>query len=440
MLNILTIERAGPDVKNYNSIFFENLLSISKTKVHITWVICQPDKLKLQPSRNPNITILDIHDYKNAVEIIQKVKPDLIFVSAGVNIPDFTFALAGKFFDISVVGPIGTQSSLFFSIPRLASVWKDMVIQFFQSSHPTDTDKNQKRFMKAGRFYIYRCLFLLRTQIAAKRSPIQILQDFIILFRIYFRPTNSISEHPRATVTLNLAESEKDAEELVNAGFEKSSIIVTGNPTYDAAFQRLRKFKPDFKKNTKVQVLLLTTNLAGLASKWISKRDSVIKEIVTDISNYKDEISLVVKIHPTGESLLEYQSLINPIDLSIPVYQKGDVIEFLEQADVVISFSASTALVFSLIAKKPIIICNFFDVKNDVFLERGLALECTEISKLVPSIHQILSSNPASSEKVENFIHEFFYRADGLATERVSNAILELIEKKNIKKVNLNRD
>ena len=432
MLEILTLHDTTPDIRSYNAIFFENLLSIlkTKTKVHTTWIAITPDKLNLSPSVESGITTLDIHDYKNAVEIIQKVKPDIIYVLPGLSVPDYALALAGKFFKIPVVGPIfGTP---FFSIAGITKVTKSWITQFFQSSVPTDTNEKQKRFMKRGRFFIYKLLFLLRTQQAIKMSRFQILENFFMLFRVYFRLTQHYDiEYSKFACTLHFVESEKRIEPLVKAGFERSSIVVTGNPTYDIAFQKIQKFKPHTKNDGKIQVLLLTTNLWGAYGRWTrERRDAAVKGIVTEICNHKDEMSLIVKIHPSGEILSEYQSLINPIDPSIPVYQKGDVMDFLETSDVVISLSSNTTLVLALITRKPIIIYNVFDIKGDLFLGNGVALECTDISKLVPSIQQILSSNPASEKKVENFIHEYLYKSDGRATERIGNAILELIEKK----------
>jgi len=98
MLRILTIHNTMPNVKSYTTILFENVLPILriKTKVHMTWLIYQPEKLNLKDEERET-TILDIHDFKNAVEVVNKVKPDVIYVFPGLNIPDYTLALAAKF-------------------------------------------------------------------------------------------------------------------------------------------------------------------------------------------------------------------------------------------------------------------------------------------------------------------------------------------------------
>ena len=98
----------------------------------------------------------------------------------------------------------------------------------------------------------------------------------------------------------------------------------------------------------------------------------------------------------------------------------------------VISFQSSTAEVYALLAKKPIIICNFFNIQGDVFLERGLAIDCKESSSIIPSIHMALSSNLASEQKREDFIREFMYKWDGRAAERICDKIMELVEKRKV--------
>ena len=54
--------------------------------------------------------------------------------------------------------------------------------------------------------------------------------------------------------------------------------------------------------------------------------------------------------------------------------QKGSVEDFLENCDVVISFPpSSTALIYSIIAKKPIILCNFFNYSSGNLVDENVA-------------------------------------------------------------------
>ena len=94
-----------------------------------------------------------------------------------------------------------------------------------------------------------------------------------------------------------------------------------------------------------------------------------------------------------------------------------------------ISFWYGSAEVYSILAKKPLIFCNFFNDSPDDILQRELVLECKEISSLVRTIDEVFLSNPASEQKRDKFIRESLGKWDGKASERISNAIITLLKK-----------
>mgnify|MGYP003306842894 FL=1 len=49
---------------------------------------------------------------------------------------------------------------------------------------------------------------------------------------------------------------------------------------------------------------------------------------------------------------------------------------------------------------------------------------------IIPSIEKIFNSNPITDEKIDRFIEEFFYKLDGRASERIGDAILNLLKKR----------
>ncbi len=78
------------DVSN-TSILFEKLLPIFKQKTNLTilWLNYQPEKLKQLPKYD-SVETLDIHNYKNAVDVIQKEKPDIIYTSPYESFNEFS--------------------------------------------------------------------------------------------------------------------------------------------------------------------------------------------------------------------------------------------------------------------------------------------------------------------------------------------------------------
>lgn len=412
-----------PDVKSVTTIFFESLLSALKTKVnvHILWLVYTPDRIDSENRHYLGSTILDIHDYQNAVDVIKKEKPDLIYANGTWNFIDHALSSAAKFCGIPafciVYSDIWIKKNLTENI-------SSNITRFFQSSIPTDTEKNKKKFMKRGRFYLSKYIFLLKTKFAIKRDIIQTLftiWKFVFLDKLDPRFAND---------TIEFLENESLLKQRIEMGYKNSNLIVTGNPIYDLAFQKLSDSKLSDKKDNKICVLFAPSTLYEHGFWTKKQREYAVKETIKELSKNKNETSVIVKIHPSSSVLSDYDSLVNSIDSSVHIYQKGDILEFLNNSDVIISFQSSTAEVYALLSGKPIVICNFFDLKGDAFLERGLAVDCKEPSSLLTSINLALLDNPATEQKREDFIREFMFKWDGRSAERICNKLIELSEKK----------
>ena len=423
-LRILVPTHVMPNVKSVVTLFFDNLLPVlrTKTKVHMIWLVYQPEKLHLSSQQNSDTTILDIHDYENALEILQKVKPDIIHANATWSFIDHALSSAAKLLNIPVV-------SLFFSdwvfSERVSTLTRLKLLtkRFVESSIPTDTMLDKKQIMRRGRFFIYKYLFLLKTQ---KVTKINRLRSFFMLSRfIIFDKMDS-----RFSNTLHFLENEGQLKPLLDLGFKRSTLVITGNPIYDAAFQKSNQKKTQTKKNDFIRVLLAPSTQYEHGFWTREQRDKTVKEILTQIHKNKEQMSAVVKIHPSTSRLSEYQLIINSIDPSIQLYQKGDIQQFIEDTDLEISFQSSTAELYALIAKKPIIICNFFNEKKSIFVEKGLAIECNEPNDLIPLIHESLQSNSEYEQNRENFIKEYLYKGDGRASERISDELMAILEKR----------
>ena len=389
------------------------------------WVIYKPDKIDLTVYNDDETTVVGIHDYKNAVEIIQKVKPDLIFATADPNFIDYAFSMAGRFLQIPVI-----SGFLFRTLERSKlRLFRSYLSGFFENTIPADTVVSKKKFMKRGRFFIYKYFFLLRTQRAIKMSWLQIINNFLMLVRVYLSYTE-FQIYPQFENTIHWLDSKYYLEPAIKAGFRRSSLVITGNPMYDPIFKKIQEPIQVVKKDNKVRVLLLTVGLYEHGYWTRQQRDSIFNQIVSELNKHKDKIDLNIKIHPSAEVLADYQDLLKAINSSIPIYQEGDVVDFLKNADVVLCTAITSALEYALLLGKPMVICNFANEKGNVFLNRGLALECKESSSLLSSIYNVLESNPATSDKVDEYIDDFLYKFDGHSSERLCDAVLALFENK----------
>lgn len=424
-LHILVPTHVMPDVKSVTTMFFDNLLGAlkKKTNVHVTWLVYTPEKFTLPKEENSDITILDIHDFKNAIEVLHKVKPDIIYASPSWSFIDYALSSAAKSFGIPTFSMI--YSDIFSKKTTTKRVASNFT-RFFQNSTPTDTEQNKKQFMGRGRFFIYKYLFLLKTKMSLKSDR---LHTIFIIWKFILSDT---LDPKIGSDVIQFLENENSLKQNLDIGFKRSNLIITGNPIYDVVFEKLFKEKLSKNKDSVINVLVAPSTLYehGVWTKY--QRDTTIKEVIKTLNENKEKISVTVKIHPSSSVLSEYQSLVNSIDSSIPVYQKGDILDFLVNADVMISFEGSTAEVFALLSKTPIVICNFFNLKDDVFLHRELAIECKDSFHLISAIYDALSSNFSFSQKRDNFIQEFMYSWDGCAGERISSKLIELFDQRKL--------
>lgn len=425
-INLLIPLHTLPSIQSYMTIELGNLLPAlrSKAEVYVTWLVYQADKLEMPIQSNENETILDIHNYSNAVEILQEIKPDLIYAAATWDLLDYSLSSAGKFLKIPVLG-------MFRNFPGMdrpqKTLIKSCIERFFESSTPTDNKKNKKQFMRRGRFYMYKYFFLFKTLNATNLNLFQSIKKCFIVFQLLLSPKANLVDS-RFANTLHWLENESLIEPLLKNGFDKSSLVVTGNPMYDYSYRKIQQFQ-SLKKSDKIRVLLLPSTQYEHGFWTKKQRDFVISEMIKQILENKDKFDLTIKIHPSTASLSEYESLVQSIDSSIKIHQTGEVLDFLNNADVVVSFWFGSSETYTILAKKPLVTCNFFNENIGVLLHRKLSLECTELENLVDSIQEAFLSNPASDEKREKYLQEVIGKWDGKASERVSDAILSLLEK-----------
>ena len=379
-IRILILIHVMPDRTNVITIFFQNFLNYLKTrsKIHLIWVVCMPEKISPTNNQNSDESIIDFHNYKNAYEIIKKEKPDLIYASPDWAFIDYAFSSAAKYYNIPVFFMTPNIDTKLYTRKNIASMILNFK-RFFESSIPTDTNLSQKQLFKTGRFFLKKYLFLIKTQFRLKNDI------FLTLFGIWKYILTGVTDYRFASNTIQFLENEQMKHYMIERGFKNSNLIVSGNPMYDLFFKKTQ----NYELNIKNPRILFTPSTAFEHGFWtINQRDFTTKQIVNEISE-KNNLELIIKIHPSTSILSEYASIINSIDSSISVYQKSDIQEYLENVDLVITFQSSTVEVYAIISRKPIIICNFFQSQRDILVEQGMAVECTDPSNLVKLIEQI---------------------------------------------------
>ena len=103
-MKILIVHHTMPDVPGFTTKMFDGVLPILKKYVstQAIWVIHSEPNLVVKAESDEKI--INMSDFKNAVEIINQEKPDLVYAIPGISIPDYAFALAAKYLKIPVMG------------------------------------------------------------------------------------------------------------------------------------------------------------------------------------------------------------------------------------------------------------------------------------------------------------------------------------------------
>jgi len=238
-IKILAPIHVMPNTTSVTTMVIHSIISELRTrvKVNIVWFIYNPDKTDLSQYHDTDSTVLSIHDYENALDVIKNEKPDIIYATAGWGSIDHAFSSAGKFLNIPVVSHITT--GFHFSTSKSMLI-RSLVTRFFETSVPNETSQNKKQFMKRGRFFIYKYLFLIRTQRAMKINILQIITNYFAVLKLVISSTKMFYDS-RFGGTLHFLDNESLQNDFLAGGFEKSRLMITGNPIYDEIFHKLSK-------------------------------------------------------------------------------------------------------------------------------------------------------------------------------------------------------
>ncbi len=415
MLRILVISEANPGVKNRTSLLFNQIVPelSKKQKVEIFW-ISHYDKRKKERS---DYQILDLEDFKNAKQVLEKIKPSLIYLNPNLSLIEDSFLITAKSMKIPTVEfALGEYFFKFNYNLKIATL--DRIQQFFHK----DFDSKDKKLNFKGIKYIKKSLFYINT----RRS---LGKNFVSALLEVYQHLTQLQLH-KYNCDVIFLENKLSLEFFIKRGISKNRLFITGDPTYDRAFSE--QIHTNFNNNKK-QILFLTVNFSSLAGVkyWsMDKRNKMIKKLLSQYEIIKKEYSLSIKIHPVSENLSEYKNLLKNFKNDIPVYQNEDVYELINNADIILTLSTSTAGVIALIMKKPIIIWNHFGIIDDLLIKNKMALECQK-SIEIKKVLDIASRISKEKECEENdFIKKYF--GTGNSIQKIVN-IIENMFTNNIK-------
>lgn len=422
-IKILIPTHVLPSSKTVVTIFFDNFLSVLKTKfdVKLFWLVYTPDKLKIFENPSNDEEILDIHNFSNAFELIEKIKPDLVYASPDWSFVDYAISSAATNFDIPIFFMVHAKDYSVIKKQLFQNI-KTNFTRFFESSVSSNTENNNKIAFR-GRFFLFKYMFLVKTKIRLRESI------FSTLFNLWSYILSGNNHSKFAPDTIQFLENEQLIQPLINLGFQKSNLIVTGNPMYDSFFQQIKK---STELNNPKKILFAPSTLYEHGFCSLKDQNFTTQQIVKKISENSDKFKLLVKIHPSTSSISEYETLIHQIDPNIPIFQKGGIEDYLDDVDIVISSQTSTAEIYALLAHKKIVICNFFDSEIDLLVKEGIAISCSKPNMILSSLDDSIQLDTYDFAR-NNFIKKFMYKLDGNSSKRILDNLITILEKQNKK-------
>ena len=429
-LTILIPKIKPPEEPDIITNQLKNILSELKEQceIKLVWMIFQPEKF--DEYEYENSVVLDYHQFNNAVECIEKIKPDLIITEVRLGINGIIFAKAGSHCKIPVVTITPTGESEFFSQNYSAK----SNFQLFMSDKvlaDSSKNKNPKKF-GMFRYSLHRYFFLINTLKKINYSLFNLIKFFMLYPKIQIFSKSYPALHKITSGNLNICFNKHWESRLLDANFSKSSIFLCGDPAFDKLHQRIQQQKnPTITNSKKINVLFCPTPMHEHG--WMKKNeeDELIIKIIQKILELED-VGISLKIHPSSSSFVEYDNLLKSHNLDIPLFQKEDTIDLLHKSDIMITYGSSNVILDAILLKKPTILFKNSMIPDLSRLsDKEVILECLKIDDLHHLISNIISHS-ISDESFENYIIKQIENFDGKNSQRISSMILKLTQKNSL--------
>ena len=420
-----------PHSTPYNTIsvitlIFEKLIPQLERKftVKIIRLVYQPKKFLSDSKLNLQQSNIDIHDFNDAVDAVKTINPDLIYANPDLDFINPSFVTAGKICNVPVFNLIFHEPTEKINYFKHFTTHIQHVLD---SDIPTQTNSENSSSFGRGKFILYKFLFCVKTFKKSYPFTKFLKLIFLILKAQYFQLKHL---DPRFAIDLHCLLNQNQYRDLEFHGFSTKTLCLVGNPMYDDLF--IKKNKLSNKKKTKPVKILFVPDPFYEHGDWTkTQRDLIFNQIVQKLSEHKNDFSLKIKIHPASK-IDDYKKLLEKIDSEISIFQNGSIEDFLEDTDLVITYSSlSTGVQYAALMGIPVIICNFFSRHDRIWslTDSKLAIECQNIDKLLSSIKNSLNDNSDLEFNLKNYVEKNLYKDDGKASERMANAIFDLLKK-----------
>lgn len=429
-LNILFSRHWDFEQTHYVNFWYDSIFpTLSELfEINLTWALYLPEKI-LQNEIPKNQNVVYIQDFDDAIEIVEKLKPDLIISNEFPSLIDLAFLTASNHENLIFINK-NFYSTLPNVNPSLTSFENSKPVTFFYSLSTLfgvysmyKPNKYKHITTHKIKFLLYKFNFLLKTLL---KSNLKIKNKWNIFSSgiIYLITQKTPYVNSKLNIDLELCINQSVYDLLLKNNYPHSKISLVGEPIFDKFFK-----KRNLKKiiNEKISALIVPTSFNSISTQKF--REKSLQIICKTIAENK-EYHTTIKLHPSSQDLSYYKKFLKNIDKSFSIYSKGGVESYVESCDIFITFTRFTsAMIYPLILHKPVLICNFFNDELPEYIKQ-IAFVCNSPSELLNSITHALKTNHTKYENIEKYLEHACFKTDGLASKRICNSIVSIMEKK----------
>lgn len=424
-LTILIPTSRNPDLEDRPLQNIKNILVKLKEKCRLRIVWVNFNSKRIIELKNKEFEVINFHDYSNAFQVLDEIKPDFILLLGWLEFKNSAFSLAGKIMKIPVVAIFMLDLSLIDSSTK-SSIFNKRMRILFKKKQRSITGRNEHESSSKLFKLITEYWFFIKT---IQKIHANILQKL-----------NYILSFPKALLTkiipppdlingdLNLCYNPKIKNKLIENGFVESKIFVTGDPYFDHIIQESLNVKSRIIKNSKIKILFCPVDMheSGLWKKE-DEHKLIIDSIKTIQSN--NEFEIAVKIHPFRSSKEEYEHIFKKNKINITIYQNEEVTDLIQKHDMLITYGTSAIALYGIILQKPVLFLHFSD-KNQipVYFDKNISTICNSNNELKIKIKESIQKE-ITIDNSEKYFEKHLGQYDGKSSERAANAILNMLNK-----------
>ena len=194
--------------------------------------------------------------------------------------------------------------------------------------------------------------------------------------------------------------------------YSDKNVEIVGQIRTDYLFNKL-KYDSILNENSEVKILYATQSIKDLTYE-------ATEMLFEGLENLKIKYALVIKLHPNDIYEDLYTDLIDKYNIkNVRITRSMDIYDAINWSDVVISVHSTVNLEAAILNKPSICILlnKYWDEGN--FVRDNISLGVKNKDELTT----ILGSLDSYKLDNENVIKEYFYKIDGLVSERINNSI-----------------